>query len=197
MIDPRILRDDPDRVRAAQAKRGLSDSRAPIDANAPDDGDDAMLLSWFARDLAVPYGKTLHIPPQDLRELDPNEMLDHVLTTARDQEILPKNADRATLERYFEVYLANGMALQGYRPGQCDLAVTLFKARNETQDFGPLLGWDELCTRSILLHEVGGDHNSMMYEPQVQSLAEQLHRTLPPARNATGSAAVAGETAGA
>ena len=25
MIDPRILRDDPDRVRAAQAKRGLSD----------------------------------------------------------------------------------------------------------------------------------------------------------------------------
>ncbi len=25
MIDPRVLRDDPDRVRAAQAKRGLSD----------------------------------------------------------------------------------------------------------------------------------------------------------------------------
>ncbi|HCB05811.1 MAG TPA: serine--tRNA ligase, partial [Nocardioides bacterium] len=25
MIDPRILRDQPDRVRAAQAKRGLSD----------------------------------------------------------------------------------------------------------------------------------------------------------------------------
>ena len=25
MIDPRLLRDDPDRVRAAQAKRGLSD----------------------------------------------------------------------------------------------------------------------------------------------------------------------------
>jgi seryl-tRNA synthetase len=25
MIDPKVLRDDPDRVRAAQAKRGLSD----------------------------------------------------------------------------------------------------------------------------------------------------------------------------
>ena len=25
MIDPRLLRDEPDRVRAAQAKRGLSD----------------------------------------------------------------------------------------------------------------------------------------------------------------------------
>ena len=40
MIDPRLLRDDPDRVRAAQAKRGLSPTRStrrspPTSAGAP------------------------------------------------------------------------------------------------------------------------------------------------------------------
>jgi hypothetical protein len=35
----------------------MIDTRAPIPENVPEDADDAMLLSWFARDLAVPYGK--------------------------------------------------------------------------------------------------------------------------------------------
>lgn len=36
----------------------MIDTRAPIPENVPEDADDAMLLSWFARDLAAPYGKS-------------------------------------------------------------------------------------------------------------------------------------------
>ncbi|MFX6214231.1 hypothetical protein ABTF16_24655, partial [Acinetobacter baumannii] len=61
----------------------MIDTRAPIPENVPEDADDAMLLSWFARDLAVPYGKKLTIPAQYLRELSSDHMFDHVLKEAK------------------------------------------------------------------------------------------------------------------
>ncbi len=45
------------------------DSRAPVEENIPESADDSTILSWFARDLAVPAGKTLDIPADELRAL--------------------------------------------------------------------------------------------------------------------------------
>ena len=64
MIDPRLLRDDPDRVRAAQAKRGLSDDvvdralaadSARRQAIADFEAKRAELIDEYEQTLANPY----------------------------------------------------------------------------------------------------------------------------------------------
>lgn len=152
----------------------LMDSRAPIPENQPDDGDDATLLSWFARDLAVPYNKTLIIPPEELRALNPDKMFEHVLDRAKVIQVVPQNANCELLRRYFEIYIAHGMALQTFFPEQFKLPLVLFRAINETENYGPTLGWEKLCSHQLEIVDVPGTHNSIMYEPQVQILAERL-----------------------
>jgi amino acid adenylation domain-containing protein len=160
---------------------GLFDTRAPIPENAPVDGDDVMLLSWFARDLAVPYNKTLHILPEQLRELDADDMFDYVLDRANEIGVLPASTDPNLLRRYFEVYLANGAALQMYEASAYAGRTVLFLAADEEADYGPDLGWGRLLPRTPEIVPIPGNHNSLMYEPNVQHLADALRLTIAPA----------------
>lgn len=160
----------------------LFDSRAPIPENAPADADDATLLSWFARDLAVPYGRRLDIAPAQLRALSDEDMFEHVLRRAREIEVLPADADGARLRRYFEVYLANGIALQTYEAGDYAGPMTLFRAQHEAADYGPRLGWERVVSRPFAVVDVPGDHNSMMHEPHVRALARHVDRAEAPCR---------------
>ena len=158
----------------------LIDTRAPIEANVPDDADDATLLSWFARDLATPYGKTLTVPPETLRALPNDAMFAHVLDAAKAIGVLPQDADDRQIARYFEAYMANGMALRMYFPEPEALPVLLFVARDELEDFGPRLGWETLVGDALEAVDVAGDHNSVMYAPQIAEVAARIDRTHPP-----------------
>jgi amino acid adenylation domain-containing protein len=149
------------------------DSRAPIEGNIPDTADDATLLSWFARDLAVPYGKSLDIPAELLRELG-DKAFDHILEQAAAIGVLAEDADRGQIERYFEAYLANGIALQTYLPEPRDLDLLLLRARDEPVDYGPALGWDELIGGTLRVLEIPGDHNSVMYPPHAALAAQAI-----------------------
>ncbi|WP_413755424.1 non-ribosomal peptide synthetase [Streptomyces sp. MMBL 11-3] len=147
------------------------DSRAPIEENIPDSADDATILSWFARDLAVPAGKTLDISADHLRELGGDAAFDHILERAAAIGVLAEDADRAQILRYFEAYLANGIALQTYLPEPADLDLVLLRAAEEEADYGPKLGWESLIKGSLDVIEVSGDHNSVMYEPHAEAAA--------------------------
>ncbi|MFJ8538324.1 amino acid adenylation domain-containing protein [Streptomyces sp. NPDC093591] len=150
------------------------DSRAPIEENIPETADDATILSWFARDLAVPYGKTLDIPAQDLRALGGDAAFDHILQRAAAIGVLAEDADRAQILRYFEAYLANGIALQTYLPEPDDLDLLLLRAVDETVDYGPKLGWEALIKGSLRVVDVSGDHNSVMYPPHAAVAAQAI-----------------------
>ncbi|MDQ0785509.1 amino acid adenylation domain-containing protein [Streptomyces sp. B3I8] len=147
------------------------DSRAPVEENIPESSDDATILSWFARDLAVPYGKTLDIPAEYLRELGGDAAFDHILKEAADLGVLAQDADRAQILRYFEAYLANGIALQTYLPEPADVDLVLLRAVDETTDYGPTLGWQSLIEGSLDVIDVPGDHNSVMYPPHAEKAA--------------------------
>ena len=161
---------------AGETVQGLAliDSRAPIAANVPSDADDATLLSWFARDLATPFGKSLQIAPESLRALPPEEMFDHVLTAAKAIQVVPADADSAQLQRYFEVYIANGIALQTYFPPPAPIPVLLVRAIDEQEDYGPTLGWSELAPSTLTMLDLPGDHNSIMYAPQASAVAKAI-----------------------
>ncbi|MES2261194.1 MAG: amino acid adenylation domain-containing protein [Pseudomonadota bacterium] len=160
----------------------LIDTRAPISSNVPNDADDATLLSWFARDLATPFGKALRIAPEALRALPAEDMFAHVLAAARAMEVVSADADIHLLQRYFEVYLANGIALQTYFPNADSLPVLLLRATDEPENFGPALGWQELAPASLTMIELPGDHNSIMYARHAGAVAKAIdshYRPLP------------------
>jgi thioesterase domain-containing protein/acyl carrier protein len=154
------------------------DSRAPVEENIPESADDATILSWFARDLAVPYGKSLDIPAHELRELGGEKAFDHILERASAIGVLAGDADRAQLLRYFEAYLANGIALQTYLPEPLAVDLLLLRAADETADYGPALGWERLVKGSLRVVDVPGDHNSVMYPPHAALVAQAIAPSL-------------------
>jgi amino acid adenylation domain-containing protein len=158
----------------------LVDTRAPVPANVPSDADDATLLSWFARDLALPYGRVLSIEPESLRALPPEDMFEHVLVQAKALEVLAPDADAGQLGRYFEVYLANGMALQGHFPPPGPWPLLLLRAEDEPMNHGPLLGWDLLATDTLEVHDLPGDHTTIMHAPHATAVAACIDRRFPP-----------------
>ena len=158
----------------------LIDTRAPIPENVPSDGDDATLLSWFARDLASPFGKVLDIPPAALRDLPPDAMFDHVLNAAR--------GDRRSARRcrpWADAALLRGLPgerhrASGYFPDAEEFKVTLFLAQDEKADYGPALGWEGLVHGGLDLIEAPGNHNSIMYAPNVAKIASAIDSRFSP-----------------
>ncbi|MFE2887893.1 amino acid adenylation domain-containing protein [Streptomyces sp. NPDC059272] len=150
------------------------DSRAPVEENIPESADDSTILSWFARDLAVPAGKTLDIPADELRALGGDAAFDHILHEAAAIGVLAEDADRAQILRYFEAYLANGIALQTYLPEPADLDLVLLRAADEEADYGPKLGWEALIKGELQVIDVSGNHNSVMYPPYAELAARAI-----------------------
>lgn len=161
---------------AGETVQGLAliDTRAPITANVPSDADDSTLLSWFARDLATPFNKSLKIEPEILRALPAEDMFAYVLNAAKAIEVIAADADSEQLERYFEVYIANGIALQTYFPSVDSFPVMLMRAVDEVEDYGPTLGWSQLAPSSLTVLDLPGDHNSIMYAPQATAVANAI-----------------------
>ena len=154
----------------------LFDTRAPIVKNHPSDGDDATLLSWFARDLAVPMNKTLTVTPDELRAIDCDEQFNFVLQQAKAAGVVAEDVDEEKLHNYFQVYIANGMALQMYEEKHVDVALRLYIAVDEPDDYGKYLGWDELLGDNFDAIYLAGTHNSIMYKPNVETLANDLNK---------------------
>jgi thioesterase domain-containing protein len=159
------------------------DSRAPVEENMPTSADDSTLLSWFARDLAVPYGKSLDISADVLRDLGGDAAFDHILREAAAIGVLAQDADRAQLLRYFEAYLANGIALQTYLPEPKKLEMLLLRARDEPDTYGPALGWESLVAGGLRTVDIPGDHNSVMYPPHAAVAAQAIAPYLTEDRN--------------
>jgi len=154
------------------------DTRAPIVANHPEDADDATLLSWFARDLAVPHNKVLDISPEYLREIDEDEQFEYVLSRATEINVIERDADVEKLMNYFQVYIANAMALQMYEEKIVNVPVTLYRALDEPSDYGEFLGWDALTSDNLTVIDIRGDHNSIMYKPYVDDISHSLNTLL-------------------
>ena len=63
-------------------------------------------------------------------------------------------------------------------------SVTLFKARlpDSPASAEGTLGWARVATGGVEVHQVPGEHMTMMHQPQVEELARQLRACLDRAR---------------
>jgi thioesterase domain-containing protein len=95
-----------------------------------------------------------------------NWLLDHAY---RSQALAPDD-----LRRQFELYLADIKALKNYHPPAASFPLLLLRAADESEVPETLERWTSLSSNELEVHNVPGDHLSMMRPPHVTTLAERL-----------------------
>jgi thioesterase domain-containing protein len=118
----------------------------------------------------------LQISTDELAKLNSEELLSYVMQRAIEAGILPEDIQLAHARTLFEVFKLNVRAMQNYRPQPSSTRVTLLKAGEqgtmETPD--ETMGWGALTSGEIEIHTVPGSHFTIVREPYVRSLAEEL-----------------------
>jgi len=94
-------------------------------------------------------------------------------------KLVPEEADDELAGQIFRLFTANMMAVLNYRAKPYEGRIDLFQARERIvrERFQPFGEWSRLCD-DVRLHDVPGDHLTMIHEPHVSELAEQLGRCL-------------------
>ena len=164
---------------------------ALLDSPAPslqaEEMDEVQLLASLAGDLGLPISEA------ELRGLEPDERLLLILEQGQNHLRVPHDYDLVQARRLLHIYKTNVEALRNYRPRSYSGRVTLFRAHetpspnnfdsrafdsSARSDVEPTLGWSALSLQPVEVHEVPGDHISMMTEPHVQALAARLKDSL-------------------
>ncbi|HEY0735912.1 MAG TPA: amino acid adenylation domain-containing protein, partial [Herpetosiphonaceae bacterium] len=165
----------------------LIDTWAPRDEAAPA-VDPTTLLRWFAIDLGRTVGADLAGSVDVLSALPPEQQLAYVLDQARASGALPPDLGERELRAYLDVFTASLRAMQDYRPRPYAGRVTLFRAGDRPLDAaGATLGWDALAAAGISLRVIPGDHYTIVRQPHVAALAEQLRLSFAEAQTLHGA----------
>ncbi|HSF42717.1 MAG TPA: amino acid adenylation domain-containing protein [Thermoanaerobaculia bacterium] len=154
----------------------------------------AFLLVVHAREVAQFAGKEpTRLTPYDIAGLPPDEQMELLLDDLVQREAIPLDVDRDMLRRYFEVRMARIEAMNRYVPKHYAGQLTLFRTVELNQDIllkevrdiyekatlgDPAYGWREIVRGPVEIREVPGHHESMIREPHVRFLAEEIRACL-------------------
>ncbi|NES64619.1 MAG: amino acid adenylation domain-containing protein [Okeania sp. SIO2D1] len=130
----------------------------------------------FAEEMSAPRGKEVPVSCEQLQQLMPEERLGYVLEQAKIFDLLPEEVRVEDLENLFEVFQATAIASYNYEARPYPGNIVLFNASQQLIDVGgdPTLGWRDFVAGEIEIHEIPGEHFSIIREPQVRVLAEKL-----------------------
>lgn len=157
--------------------------------NLPID-DDSTLVSWFASYLGTRRNKELPLNYDDLRRLELNEQLSYVLKQAVIADVVPFNTDLAEIWHLFQVYKTGVQIslrqVENYKLQIYPNRITLFQASEVLNGLNGVVrkpsldrrNWSNFSTEPLEFHVVPGNHYTMLIEPHVQILAEELKRCL-------------------
>ena len=101
------------------------------------------------------------------------EALREVRAEAERMGFTPSEVDSDRGRRLLAVYSANVAAARRYRPRPNGCRTCLLRAA-DTRGAAPDYGWRELLTGQWTVDEVPGDHDTIVFAPHVQRLAEVL-----------------------
>ncbi|NEO16390.1 MULTISPECIES: non-ribosomal peptide synthetase [unclassified Moorena] len=130
----------------------------------------------FAQEMGAPRGKEVPVSVAQLQQLMPEERLGYVLERAKMFDLLPEEVKVEDVESLFEVFKTTAFASYNYEPQPYPGNIALFNSSEQPIDIAgdPTLGWRNLVGGEIEVHEIPGDHFSVIREPQVLVLAERL-----------------------
>ncbi len=149
----------------------LLDSVAP--GNYELDADDVTLLAGFAVNVGVP-SDVVHTAPEELLRSGTQAQLNWMLDQARRAKRLPPEVSADDLRHRFELYLADVQAVRNYDPPAASIPLLLLRAEEEHDDPETIARWRRLCSGNLEIHDVPGDHLTMMRAPHVSTIAKVL-----------------------
>jgi thioesterase domain-containing protein/acyl carrier protein len=129
----------------------------------------------------------LEVSRDVLKSLSQDELRRYFLDLTHKGNVVPPGFDLPQLERWIQVYRAHHEAILRYKERPYPGPITVFRAKEARRvavsqgvhvEREPDLGWGGLSPRPIEVHEVPGDHDSLVSEPHVVTLAERLRQCL-------------------
>ncbi|HEU4507795.1 MAG TPA: amino acid adenylation domain-containing protein [Pyrinomonadaceae bacterium] len=116
----------------------------------------------------------------DLRPLSLDERLEFLLEKGAGYSQMPPDIDISHLRHLFELFKVNAHAHEHYRPAKFEQRVILLQAAVAPPRFAAtvLRRWEKVA-EVVAVERVPGDHYTMLTEPNVIKLAEQISLHLP------------------
>ncbi|MDY6937925.1 MAG: SDR family NAD(P)-dependent oxidoreductase [Cyanobacteriota bacterium] len=147
--------------------------------------DDPQYIIQLAEIYAGNSGEKFEIALEHLQELDTDDRLNLLFGQLQQKG---QKLTWSELQQMFSVYRSNTIADTAYIPQKSNIPITLLRATDIGQfdflpdaaatDRDPTWGWHQRSTQPIELHQLPGNHFTMVKEPHVQILARQLNISL-------------------
>ncbi len=166
----------------------IFDSPAPLPRPKPRelDWDDAQWLILLAETIEIWQQKKLEMSYDAIQSLLPEEQLSYFKERLQAANLLPSDADLKPVRGLVEVFKANRRAYYIVAEELSQIPIILFRAsevyRDDTksEEFSAEIlqdstwGWNQLSSIPPQVYTIPGNHMSMLAQPHVQVLAEQL-----------------------
>ena len=142
--------------------------------------DEASLLASFALNLGLSR-EQLQTAADAFSQAQTEDPLSFLLEYGKAARIIPSDLSLARLRQQFRVFNANVGVARSYKAAGPPANIALFRAAERPSGAGAdaTLGWARLGLKKIDVHDVPGDHLTMMREPFVSVLAARLADCLP------------------
>jgi amino acid adenylation domain-containing protein len=160
----------------------IIDTPARMDPEEYGTWDDAVALSEMA-DL-----QGIQVSAEELRPLEPEEQLRRVMQRAVEAHLVLPGVDVHHIRHWLKLFRTHHQAALSYVPRLYPGTVTLLRAqeprktaagtRRPASTPDRTLGWGAFSSRPVDVHDVPGDHESLVKEPYVQPLAMRLNACL-------------------
>jgi amino acid adenylation domain-containing protein len=155
---------------------------ALVDAFPPSPGDTARSallarIGAFVLELGLPAEELGKLRIPEAAGLPPQDLWTRLFALAQERGLLPPDIPEERLRSLFDDFAANAEALQSYKPQAFPGRVSLFLAADEARNgLGPA-AWEGLAA-GVEVHELAGDHYSILREPGVAMLAVRLRESM-------------------
>jgi thioesterase domain-containing protein len=136
----------------------------------------------FLLDFAHQCG--LEVSPEVLQNLETEEQLTFLLERAKGGKLIPADLSlerfRQVFERNARIFRANVRALRRYEPQPYSERVVLFQAIDRIgRSLSDQEGTWHALAENVEVHEVLGNHYTIICEPHVRNLTDQIRQYLP------------------
>jgi amino acid adenylation domain-containing protein len=145
-----------------------------------------VLLGSFATDLGIPL-EMLRASWDAIFTLPPMQQLNKVWAEARKLKLVPPDMTLADFRKLFDAFKTNAQMMRNYPGGPYAGRITLFRAEKPVEYIGKYApddyrtdtdlskGWEKWAAGGVDIHTVSGQHYTMMKEPHVKNLADELN----------------------
>jgi thioesterase domain-containing protein len=144
-----------------------------------DEADEADIAAWFAWELGRAGDRRLVLDPAELRNAAMRRGLAEVLLEeAVAADVLPPDAGLGQLSRLLATFDAGVRAARSYPLRPFDGPIVAFRAADEPMAESPVPRWERFARGGLSIHDLPGDHYTLMRPPHVRGLATALTQLL-------------------